>query len=79
MGANEPNGKPANRIQVRIRPDGRVYLDGLDADIMDIAESLNPQDASLRRRLALRREAGRRSTPTQEDTESRDGNAETGK
>ncbi|NLW50736.1 MAG: hypothetical protein GXY85_07805 [Candidatus Brocadiaceae bacterium] len=67
---------PENPIQVRIRPDGRVYLDGLSGDLLDLAAALHPRETAVRRRLALPRRPSR--TP-QQDAETRHGDAEAGK
>ena len=78
MGAGLPGEKPTGQIQIRIRPDGRVYIDGLSGEMLEFAESLGPRDASFRRRLALLRNAQRRPQPPREDRECQDGDAEAG-
>ena len=78
MGAGLPGEKPTGQIQIRIRPDGRVYIDGLSGEMLEFAESLSPRDASFRRRLALLRKAPRRPQPPREDRECQDGDAEAG-
>jgi hypothetical protein len=42
-------------VTITLAPDGRVYFHELPTDMVDVAESLNPDD----RELALRRQAAR--------------------
>jgi putative pyruvate formate lyase activating enzyme len=52
-------------VQVSVGPDGRLYFHDLDADLIEVALAVNPDDAVMRRRLALCRT---RPSPIQEDS-----------
>ncbi len=48
-------------IEIRIRADGQVYFTALPEELLEIAATLSPNDASLARRLALLREVRSRA------------------
>jgi len=52
-------------VEVSIGPDGRLYFHDLDADLIDVALAVNPEDVLMRRRQALGRS---RREPTQEES-----------
>ena len=78
MGKDSPRDELTGQIQIRIRPDGRVYFDGLSAEILEVAASLSPMEAALKQRLALMQEVKAQSQPPQQETECHDGDAEAG-
>ncbi|MGB9626369.1 MAG: hypothetical protein ACPMAQ_16065 [Phycisphaerae bacterium] len=52
--ALEPPLSP--EVEVSIGPDGRLYFHDLDADLIEVALAVNPDDRAMRRRRALCRE-----------------------
>lgn len=70
--------KTPGSIQIRIRPGGRIYLDGMNEELLELAAVLNPGDPSLARRLKLLEQARDRAAALQKDKEQEDGHAETG-
>ncbi len=66
----------AATIQVRVGPDGRVYIEGLSGDMLRIAAALNPRDASLAKRAKLLEQSGGSTTGRPDHWEHEDGHAE---
>ncbi len=61
-----PPGPPLSQeVEVSIGPDGRLYFHDLDADLIEVALVVNPDDRAMRRRRALCRE---RPSLTQKDS-----------
>ncbi len=40
-------------VTISVGPDGRLYFHDLSPDLIRVALALNPEDAGMRRRLAL--------------------------
>jgi hypothetical protein len=70
--------RTGSEIQIRIRPDGRVYIEGLSDGMLQVAAALSPGDPLLARRLKLLEEVRSRAGIEQRTEEQTDGNAETG-
>jgi len=70
--------RTGGEIQIRIRPDGRVYIDGLCDEMLQVAAALSPGDPLLACRLKLLEQARIRAAIGQRTEEQTDGNAETG-
>jgi len=65
------------RVQIRIRRDGTVYLEGMNEGLLELAFTLSPEDANVRRRFELLREV-RSRRQEQLGKETDDGHAEAG-
>ena len=71
--------KKPGSIQIRIRPGGKVYLDGMNEALLDLAAVLSPDDARIQRRMELLRGSRTGRQPREAHEEQRDGHAEPGK
>jgi hypothetical protein len=45
------HGHDVATTDITIAPDGRVFIFGLSADVLEVAAKLNPSDGALQRRL----------------------------
>jgi hypothetical protein len=79
MDRGAANNEPQGGVQIRIRPDGRIYFEGLTAEALEVAAALGPGEPSVQRRLALLPGLKTRPRPAQGNPERQDGDSETGR
>ena len=65
-------------IQIRISPDGRVYMDGLSEELLEVVAEVCPNDPSFARRLEVLRRTRARRGPQEELKEETHGHAASG-
>ena len=61
-----PEEKRDAEFEIRIRRDGRLYMTGLPAELLELAAELNPNDEQIARRLRLLRQVRESGRQTKE-------------